>query len=323
MVRRMLLGKDVVTLNEFQRVIYRRRAMIDIEEVAERIYHLETSVPGAECPLSAYLIHEEKGVLIEPGPTTAIPLIQEGMKQLGMAEISYIIPTHVHIDHAGAVGKLAELFPQAKVVLHPQGVKHAVDPSRLIQSTRMAFGDDFEVRYGPILPVPESQVKVPVDGEMLSINGRELQVIYAPGHAPHQIAIFDKKTGGLFCGEALGFPRKGAESSPIPTASPPSFDMEAYLKTIKRLRELSPRVLFYSHDGVGREPDKLISRVEENTKIFSDIILKALREGETSEAIDYRIRGYISSHFGVNMEKVNTTMSVKGFILYFKKKRLA
>jgi glyoxylase-like metal-dependent hydrolase (beta-lactamase superfamily II) len=113
------------------------------------------------------------------------------------------------------------------------GAKHAVDPTRLIESTKMAFGDDFEDFYGSILPVPEPQVETPGDGATISIDGRELQVIYAPGHAPHHIAIFDRKTKGLFSGEALGLPQPGAESSPFPVAAPPSFDIEVYLETMK------------------------------------------------------------------------------------------
>jgi len=296
--------------------------MINIEEVAEKTYRIPVLIPKVNTIFAVYFIHETKGVVIEPGPTATIPSIQEAMKQLGMKELTYIIPTHIHIDHAGATGSLARLFPHAKVMLHPAGVKHAIDPSRLIESTKMAFGDDFEEYYGPILPVPKSQVEVPSDGEIISIDGRELQIIHAPGHATHHIAIFDQKTRGLFCGEALGLPHAGAESSPLPAAAPPSFNIEVYLKTIERLRELHPRILFYSHDGVGRKPEELISRVTENTKFFGDVILKALRAGETTEAINHKIQEQISSRLGINLEEMDMGMTIRGFIFYFKKQGL-
>jgi len=296
--------------------------MINMEEVAEKTYRLEVPIPKVDAIFAVYFICETKGVVVEPGPTATIPSIQEAMKQLGMKELAYIMPTHIHIDHAGAIGSLSQLFPHAKVVLHPLGAKHAVNPSRLIESTKMAFGDDFEDFYGLILPVSESQVETPSDGETIAIDGRELQLIYTPGHAPHHIAIFDRKTRGLFCGEALGLPKQGAELSPLPAAAPPSFDIEVYLKTMERIRQLRPRILFYSHDGIGRKPKELIPTAIENTKIFGDIILKALREGETTEAIDYRIRDYISSHLGINVEGMDMGMTVRGFIFYFKKKGL-
>ncbi len=294
--------------------------MLNMEEVAERTYHLEVPIPKLDTIFTVYFIDEAEGVLIEPGPSATIPSIQEAMKQLGMKQLAYIIPTHIHLDHAGAIGILAQLFPYAKVVLHPLGAKHAVNPSRLIESTKMAFGDDFEDVYGPIIPVPESQIEIPDDGETISIDGRELHIIYAPGHATHHIAIFDQKTRGLFCGEALGFPRPGAESSPLPAAAPPSFDIEAYLKTMERLRELNPQVLFYSHDGIGRKPEELIRRAAENTKVFGDIILKALQEEAAPEAIEHRVEEYISSHLGINTDGMNKAMTVKGFVFYFKKK---
>ena len=142
--------------------------MIKIEEVAEATYRLEAILPRALYTFSVYLIRGTEGVLIEPGPAAMFPFIQEGMKQLGIASLSCIIPTHIHLDHGGGAGKLAELFPQARVVLHPRGARHIADPSRLIEGTRMAYGDDFELTYGPILPVPESQIKVPADGEIIN-----------------------------------------------------------------------------------------------------------------------------------------------------------
>ena len=296
--------------------------MINMEEVAEGTYRLEVRIPRVASIFAVYLIHETREVIIEPGPAATLPSIQEAMKQLGMKELAYIIPTHIHLDHAGAIGSLAQLFPQAKVLVHPLAAKHAVNPSRLIESTRMSYGDDFEVSYGPVLPVPESQVKIPEDGEIISIDGRELQFIYAPGHATHHMAIFDRKTRGLFCGEALGMPLPGAESSPIPMAAPPSFDIEVYLETIERLRKFSPRILFYSHNGVGNKPEELISKAVENTKIFGDIILKALRSGETTKAVNHRIQEYISRHLGASGEGVEMEMVVDGFIFYFKKKGL-
>jgi len=107
-----------------------------------------------------------------------------------------------------------------------------------------------------------------------------------------------------------------------PMAAPPSFDIEVYLETMERLRGLSPRILFYSHDGVGSQPEELIPSAAENTRIFGDIILKALRNGETTEAVNHRIQEYISRHLGASWEWVQLEIIVEGFIFYFKKKGL-
>jgi glyoxylase-like metal-dependent hydrolase (beta-lactamase superfamily II) len=293
--------------------------MATIEEVGDHIFSTQASVPRVDTVFTVYVIREREGVLIEPGPTSAIPSIQAVMKQLGMKDLSYIIPTHIHLDHAGAIGSLARLFPRAKVLLHPKGAKHVIEPTRLIQSTRMAFGEDFEEYYGAILPVPKPQAVIPNDGDEICIDARRLQIIYAPGHAPHHMAIFDHKTKGLFAGEALGSPRSGSKLSPLPVAAPPSFDMVAYLESIEKLRRLRPDTLFYSHDGVGRDPEELISRLVENTKIVGDMILKALKEEPSADAVRSKLRESLGMCDGVILDD----MTLNGFILYFQKQGLA
>ena len=293
-----------------------------IEEIAEETYRIQVSDQKVDTQFAIYFIREGKGVLIEPGPASMNPYIQEALGQLGMTDPGFIIPTHIHIDHGGAIGSLAELFPEAKVFVHPRGAKHALDPTRLIASTKMAFGDDYEDRYGPLVPVPESQLIVPEDGEVFSINGRDLQIFYAPGHAPHHIAILDRKTGGLFSGESLGVPRPGTESSPMPTAAPPAFDIEDYLETIEKLRKLHPRRLFYSHDGTGENPEALIPEVARNTKNIGDIILNTLKEGKSIEVVNTRLREYLSARIGREADDMGDNMTTRGFIHYFEKKGL-
>jgi glyoxylase-like metal-dependent hydrolase (beta-lactamase superfamily II) len=287
--------------------------MGNIDEVAENTYRMELLIPGIDTLFAVYFIRDEKGVLLEPGPTSAIPFIQQAMGHLGMKDLAYIIPTHIHMDHAGALGSLAQLFPRAKVLLHPRGAKHVIDPSRLIESTRMAFGDDFEDLYGPILPVSESQVKIPEDGEKISLTERELQIVYSPGHAPHHLAVFDCKTKGIFSGEALGLPLPGAKLSPLPAAAPPSFNQEEYLESMEKLKRLHPQIIFYSHDGVGKNPDQLISQAEKNTKIVGHIILNTLREGHDTEAVRARLQESIGAF---------DEMALMGFVHYFQKNRL-
>lgn len=293
---------------------------MEIEEVAENTYRIEIFDKRIDSLFAIYFINEGNGVLIEPGPASMIPHIQEALKQLGMTDLGFIIPTHIHIDHGGAIGSLSQLFPNAKVFVHPKATKHVIDPSRLIESTKMAFGDDFEDRYGPIIAVPESQMGIPHDEEVISINGRELQFFHAPGHAPHHIAILDRKTEGLFCGESLGVPRRGLEAIPLPTAAPPSFDMEEYLKTIEKLRQLRPKLLFYSHDGTGKNPEKLISTVAENTITVGNIILKSLKEEESVEAVNERLTEQICNRFNKDEADIIWTMTVHGYIHYFQKK---
>lgn len=291
-----------------------------MKEVAEKIFRLEVPVPIMNSVFGVYLIKEKDGILIEPGPSIAVPYIQEGMKILGMHDLAYIIPTHMHVDHAGSIGTLARLFPRAKVLVHPQGAKHALDPSRLIESTRMVWGDDFEDNLGPITSVPKAQIRVPENNELVRVDGRELQILYAPGHAPHQMVIFDRNVKGIFCGDALGLLAQSEKPFPLPNTAPPGFDEELYLQTMQKLRDLQPRVLFYSHGGVVEEPDGLISLAAENTLIFGNMVLHALKEGKALEDIIERMKDYIAGHLGVQVLDSDLAMFVSGYIFYFNKK---
>ncbi len=295
--------------------------MTQVAEVAEGTYRIETRIPGVHTVFTIYFIKEDSGSLFEPGPAALVPTIQSVVKDLKIGKLEYIIPTHIHLDHAGAVGKLTQLFPQAKVVVNSEGAKHVIDPSRLIQSTKMAFGDDFTNVYGDILPVPEPQVKIVKDGDRLSLGSRELVIIHTPGHAPHHIAVFDTKTKGLFCGEALGL-IYAAGSPPLPAVTAPSFDAGAYLASMERLRALKPQLLFYSHGGIGKDPEHLISSAVDNTRIIGDVILDALKTQENNEeAIIHNTGDYIWNRFGVRLEEWDLASNVKGYIHYFKKHR--
>jgi len=298
-------------------------ATVNVEEVAHKVYRFETPIPRVGGVFAVYLINEPQGVLIEPGPAAAVPIIQEAMRRVGMKGLACIIPTHIHMDHAGGMGTLAQLFPQARVLVHPTGARHAIDPTRLIEGTRTVFGPDFEALYGPILPVPQSQVYVPQDGEVVSVDGRELQVIYAPGHAQHHVAILDRSVRGLFCGEALGIPVHRTRPLAFPSIAPPNFDPELYLSTIEKLRQLQPRIVFYSHGPVvTREPESLMDSVAENTQAFGDLILNAMKQGEPEEGIRRRLDDFMADRLGIRMDEGGLAMTVGGYAVYYQRKGL-
>jgi glyoxylase-like metal-dependent hydrolase (beta-lactamase superfamily II) len=194
-----------------------------------------------------------------------------------------------------------------------------VEPSSLIKSTRMAFGDDFEKTFGPILPLPEARLRLVKDGDKLKLGGRELLIIHTPGHAAHHIAIFDTKTRGLFCGESLGL-IYGPGYPPLPAVAPPSFDLELYLKDMKRLKALKPKLLFYSHGTVAREPQKLIETAITNSKLVGELILKDLKAGRSDQAIIKAMGNYFTNSLKTPLDKYELQSNVSGYIHYFRKK---
>jgi len=293
--------------------------MPEAVEIIEGIYRIETPVGVAQFHPTAFVIANAE-TLIEPGPAICIPPIHQTLENLGIKKLRYIIPTHIHMDHAGGTGVLAKLYPEATVLVHPRGVKHIIDPSRLIDSVKMVWGDNFEDDFGPITAVPESQVKTVDDGEIIRAGDRDLQFIYTPGHAPHHIAIFDHKIKGLFCGEALGMP-----GYQLPTAAPMSFDLENYLSTIDKLQhsDLDIRMLIYSHGGIERDPGKCMSRAVENARALGDIVLQALGQGKKRAEIGKAVGDYIKKHHANDMKVDDQGFETiaTGYILYFEKKR--
>jgi glyoxylase-like metal-dependent hydrolase (beta-lactamase superfamily II) len=289
--------------------------MVDVREVADKVYRFETPIPGMFYTPVVYLIDAPGGVLIEPGPAAAMPPIKEALARLGMKDLSYIIPTHIHVDHGGGAGALAKLFPNAKVVAHPRGARHLASPERLIESTKLVWGQDFEQTLGPIIPLPESQVKAAMDGETISVGDRDIQIIHALGHSPHHIVILDRRLNGLFCGEALGLP-----GHQLPPVAPFSFEQDTYMATIESLLRLQFDALFYSHGSMERDPGRLMSRALENARVYGNMILEAAGKGNTPEEIMRLIGDDFHRRNGQPLAKEDIEILVAGYTVYFKSK---
>jgi glyoxylase-like metal-dependent hydrolase (beta-lactamase superfamily II) len=291
--------------------------MEGIMEVGDKTYRLEIPVAGSYVPTVSYFITDGDGALIEPGPGAAVPAVQSAIEHLGLRELAYIIPTHIHVDHAGGAGALAKRNPKAKVLVHPRGVRHLADSAHLVEITQRIYGSDFETRSGTVLPVPESQLRVVEDGEIIVLGGRQLQIIHAPGHASHHLAILDRSQDGLFCGEALGLP-----PHLLPSVAPYSFDEDAYLRTIESLRRLHPRMLFYSHGGIITDTDKAFGGAVENTHIYGKMVLEGIRNGDSRTDIALRFAADVKRRFGLLFEPEGSEMFVTGYSMYYEKKGL-
>jgi glyoxylase-like metal-dependent hydrolase (beta-lactamase superfamily II) len=291
--------------------------MRNFDEVADGIYRLETPIITAQYPAVAYIIKSPSPVVIDPGTTSNIPMLRDAMKKLGIDKPSYFIPTHLHMDHSGSAGTLAKLYPKAKIVVHPRYARHAIDPSRLIAAFRIVWGQKFEETFGEVEPVPEDRLLLPKDGEVIDVGYRELEIIYAPGHAPHHIAIYDRKSRGLFCGEALGLP-----DFQLPAAPPNSFDLDSYSATIEKLRGVKPgaELVFFAHGGVERGLDALAARALDNIRVYADMVLKGLRNGESQENMEGMVAADMECRYGVRVPQRGLYVTVAGLTAYFKSK---
>lgn len=204
---------------------------------------------------AAYVFPEEE-ILIETGPAVSFPFLLKGLTTLGMSprDIRTVIVTHIHLDHAGALGLFLQEAREAQVIVHPRGARHLADPQRLIRAARELYRSRFDEFYAPVLPVDPERIRTVQDGDFLLLSeGRRLFFYDAPGHAPHHIAIYAPHTEGVFTGDAAGvwYSRLAWTGTflVLPSTVPSQFDPEAMRRTWERLRALKPRRLFFSHFG--------------------------------------------------------------------------
>jgi len=212
---------------------------------------------GFKRPLfdAIHLLREGRAAaLIDIGTNEAIPNVLACLKAKGIApaDVRYLILTHVHLDHAGGAGAMLQHLPNAKVVIHPRGARHMIDPSRLIAGAIEVYGEClFREDYGELVPIPADRVIQTFDGFTLDFNGRPLVFVETPGHARHHHAIYDARSRSFFTGDTFGLSYReldvGGEEFIFPTTSPTQFDPEAAHATIDRLMSYDPTHMFLTH----------------------------------------------------------------------------
>ncbi len=187
------------------------------------------------------------------------------LADLGIAEsqVKYVIPTHVHLDHAGGAGAMMQRFQQASLIIHPRGARHMIDPQKLVESTIEVYGPDvFERLYGRIEPIPEERVIVAQDLDRFSLDSRELLFIDTPGHARHHFCIYDETSDAVFTGDTFGIcyePMKHLPRCLLPSCPPTQFDPQALHASVNAIMKLAPQRLYLTHYGELKNPAAQLS----------------------------------------------------------------
>lgn len=267
---------------------------------------------------ATYLVEGEEFALVDPGTSDSVPRLLDWFKEnsLSPSRLSSILLTHIHLDHAGATGHLVDELSDLDVYVHARGAPHLVDPSDLLASVKDATGTRFS-KYGTLKPIPENRI-VPIDDRSsLNLGGRELVALPTPGHAPHHLVYQDIATKAVFTGDSAGL-YLGGEL--IPTTTPPSFDLEKSLASLKKIEKLSPSVLLYSHFGPGKEPGKLIDEygkiLREWVGLISDLNQSYEGEELVEEVLnrkgDWLGNGFTEEELAMNVRGVRRYLSWKG-----------
>jgi glyoxylase-like metal-dependent hydrolase (beta-lactamase superfamily II) len=201
---------------------------------------------------------ETDGVLIDPGPTSAMESLIEA---LGGEQPRALLLTHIHLDHAGASGSLVRRWPELPVYVHERGARHLADPAKLLASAERLYGDQMERLWGEVAPVPEQNLNALSGGE--EVLG--FRVAYTPGHASHHVSYLHPPTGRAFVGDTAAV-RIPPSEFVMPPTPPPDIDLELWEDSLDRILDWQPASLGLTHFGEVGEPDAHLALVRERLR---------------------------------------------------------
>ncbi|HKH21527.1 MAG TPA: MBL fold metallo-hydrolase [Gammaproteobacteria bacterium] len=228
---------------------------------------------------ACYLIeHNGQAAFVDTGISRTVPQLLQllEIKQIARDDVAYVMPTHVHLDHAGGAGALMAQLPSAKLVIHPRGARHMIDPTKLAAGATAVYGEvAFLENFGELIPVAEERIIVADDGYSLDLNGRLLLFLDTPGHARHHYSIYDQTSNGFFTGDIFGLSYRELDTAAsqfvFPTTTPVQFDPEAWHHSLDRLLSYNPERMFLAHYGMVTRIEKLAGdlhrRIDKLTEI--------------------------------------------------------
>lgn len=253
--------------------------IIPVADHITAIDHDLLNIPGAGV---CYVVQGEEVALIETGTSLTVEKTLAGLDRLGISRdaVGHIICTHIHMDHAGGAGYLAAALPRASVYIHSMTAEHLIEPSRLMSSVRRAVGEITWPLHGDIRPLEPERLK-PAENLRLDL-GRDviLEALPTPGHSPDHVAFWDRRSGGMFIGDAASLMHTSYDLY-FPVTPPPTYDLEQHLNTVNMLRQQDISRLYVTHWGPRDDVAHVLQLTEEMLHELSEIVQDAINKGET------------------------------------------
>ncbi|MFW5937354.1 MAG: MBL fold metallo-hydrolase [Halanaeroarchaeum sp.] len=290
-------------------------------EAATDVYYVDTGMYDTPEYGAVYIVDAERPAVVDTGIGTNREYIFDALETVGidLVDLEVIAPTHVHLDHAGGTGFLADAAPNAEVYVHEIGAPHLVDPGRLVAGTKNAVGDQWEFYVEPE-PVPEDRITELADGDVVDLGDRELETIHAPGHAPHQVIFHEATDDAVYVADAAGIWVPSIEAI-RPTSPPSNFDFEQVLADVETIESLDPDLLLYPHFGpVDEEPLAVLAEYE---RVVTDWVESIEARFEALEDEDAVVEHFVAademeSVWGERKARAETGMNVRGVLRYLK-----
>jgi len=178
-----------------------------ITPLGHEVFEIDTRMAGYRGITAGYLIRSDRPCLVETGTAPSAPVVRDALATMGVGpgDLATVVVTHIHLDHAGGVGDIAKMYPSARVVVHTKGARHLADPSRLMASARLVYGDALDTLFGALAPTPAERIETVEDTGVIDLGGgRRLDSHYSPGHAKHHVGLLDSASDDLYVGDAAG-----------------------------------------------------------------------------------------------------------------------
>jgi glyoxylase-like metal-dependent hydrolase (beta-lactamase superfamily II) len=252
-----------------------------ITDLGNEVFQIDTRMAGYDGITAGYLIRGDRPCLVETGTAPSAPIVAAALASLGVgpADLATVVVTHIHLDHAGGTGDIAELYPEAEVVVHELGARHLADPSRLMASARMVYGDELDGLFGTLAPTPAERIRAVERTGVVDLGGgRRLESHYSPGHARHHVGLVDSVTGDLYVGDAAGvYIQETGDMRPA--TPPPDFDLDVALESLRTFAALAPTRLLFSHFGPVTAVDETLERSAAEISLWVDETRRARGAG--------------------------------------------
>lgn len=254
----------------------------DITDLGHNVFQIDTKMAGCDGITAGYLIRGSRPCLVETGTAPSAPVVRAALSALGVgpADLATIVVTHIHLDHAGGTGDMAGLYPRAEIVVHERGARHLADPSRLMASARLVYGDALDRLFGALAPAPAGRIRAVGEAGRIDLgDGRRLDSHYAPGHAKHHVGLLDSASGDLYVGDAAGvyIPETGDLRAATP---PPDFDLGQALASLRMFSALGPQRLLFSHYGPVDAVEETLSRSADEIQVWVEETRRAHGTGQ-------------------------------------------
>jgi glyoxylase-like metal-dependent hydrolase (beta-lactamase superfamily II) len=228
---------------------------------------------------AAHIIRQgAAAAFVDVGTNYSVPHLLAALSELGIPRdaVEYVFITHVHLDHAGGAGLLMQSLPKARLVAHPRGAPHLVDPSKLIKASIAVYGqENYRSLYGELVPVPADRMEIAADGQVISLQGREFTLLHTPGHAMHHYSLVDGAHHNIFTGDTFGLSYRELDSAAgafiVPTTTPTQFDPEQLVASIDRLMATQPHAAYLMHYSRVTDLPRLATALKQQIRDFATL----------------------------------------------------